>query len=424
MAGLVIGDGRAFLWVEQAVLLLQAGDDPFDGVVEVAGHDHLATCTHGQQRRFVDDVGQVRSGEPGRASSYLLQVHDRVELHAVRVDAQNVQPPLEVGPVDQDLAVEPSGPQERGVEDLGAIGRGEDDDAGSAVEPVHLDQELVQRLLAFVVPAERNGAALADGVQLVDEHEARCLLAGLLEEVADPSCADADEHLHEVRPADSEERDLGLTGDGPGQERLAGPRRTDEEDALGDPAADGFVLLRVPEEVHHLDELRLGLVNAGDVPERDAGVAFGDELRPVRAERHDARAGLADPLAEVVPHQNHQQKRKYPGKESPHPGVVLRGLGVVLETLLVHEWDESGVGGPDRTVSPEWRGGGLVVEPGPLVPFKLSFLQGEAREVLVADLDTRDRARLDLGLELAVIDGLDLRAQKPGVDHEEADEGE
>ena len=73
------------------------------------------------------------------------------------------------------------------------------------VEAVHLDQELVQRLLALVVRAEpgahRAGAALADRVDLVQEHQRRRLLLRLLEQLANARGAEADEHLHELRAA-------------------------------------------------------------------------------------------------------------------------------------------------------------------------------------------------------------------------------
>ncbi len=60
------------------------------------------------------------------------------------------------------------------------------------VEPVHLREHLVERLLALVVTAAEPGAALAaDGVDLVDEDDGRRLLARRLEQVADPAGADA-----------------------------------------------------------------------------------------------------------------------------------------------------------------------------------------------------------------------------------------
>ncbi len=78
--------------------------------------------------------------------------------------------------------------------------RGRDeDDAALDVEAVHLDQQLVERLLTLVVTAAEPGTAVpADRVDLVDEDDGRRVGLGLLEQVADPAGADADEHLDEV----------------------------------------------------------------------------------------------------------------------------------------------------------------------------------------------------------------------------------
>ena len=101
---------------------------------------------------------------------------------------------------DRDLPVEPARPQQRRVEHLGPVGRGEHDDALGHVEAVHLGQQLVQRLLALVVGHRRAraGPALADGVDLVDEDDRGRPLARLGEQVAHPRGADADEQLDEA----------------------------------------------------------------------------------------------------------------------------------------------------------------------------------------------------------------------------------
>ena len=101
---------------------------------------------------------------------------------------------------NEDLAVETTRAQERGVEDVGPVGRGHHHDAFGGFEAVHLREHLVERLLALVVAAAEAGAALAaDRVDLVDEDDRRCLLARGLEQVAHAGGTDADEHLHEVR---------------------------------------------------------------------------------------------------------------------------------------------------------------------------------------------------------------------------------
>ena len=109
---------------------------------------------------------------------------------------------LAVGTVDDDLPVEAARAQQRRVEDVGPVGGGDEDDAVLRLEAVHLDEQLVEGLLALVVAAAHAGAAVAaDGVDLVDEDDAGRVLLGLLEQVAHAGGADADEHLDEVGAA-------------------------------------------------------------------------------------------------------------------------------------------------------------------------------------------------------------------------------
>ena len=82
--------------------------------------------------------------------------------------------PLTSGIAHGDLTVEAAGAQQRGVEDVGAVGGGHDDDALVGGKAVHFHQQLVQGLLALVVTAAQARAALtADRVDLVDEDDGR-----------------------------------------------------------------------------------------------------------------------------------------------------------------------------------------------------------------------------------------------------------
>ena len=130
-----------------------------------------------------------------------LEVDALRERLALRVHLEDPLAALEVGRVDADLAVEATGTQQRRVEDVEAVRRRDEDDVRLGVEAVHLDEELVQRLLALVVPAaEARAAVTADRVDLVDEDDGRRVLLGLVEQVAHAARADADEHLDEVEP--------------------------------------------------------------------------------------------------------------------------------------------------------------------------------------------------------------------------------
>ncbi len=123
--------------------------------------------------------------KPGRLAREHLEVDALGERLALGVHLEDLLAALEVGRVDADLAVEAARAQQRGVEDVGAVRRRDDDDVGLRVEAVHLDEQLVEGLLALVVPAAESGAAVtADGVDLVDEDDGRRVLLGLVEQVA------------------------------------------------------------------------------------------------------------------------------------------------------------------------------------------------------------------------------------------------
>ncbi len=292
VAALVVGRDELLLLAHQAGPTLRSGDHAVDRLVELDVADDLLARARGQQRGLVEHVGQVGTAEARRTTGHGDQVDVGLERLAARVDLARIcLRPDEVGGVDLDLAVEAARAQQRRVEDVGPVGGGDEDDAAAHVEAVHLDEELVEGLLALVVTAAHAGAAVAtDGVDLVDEHDGRGVLLGLLEQVADPAGADADEHLDEVGAGDRVERDAGLAGDRAGQQRLAGTGLAVEQDALGDLGADGLELGRLLEELLDLAELLDRLVTAGDVLERRLRHVLGDELGLGLAELHHAAA--------------------------------------------------------------------------------------------------------------------------------------
>ena len=229
----------------------------------------------------------VRRATPSRSMS------GRHRL-AARVDLEDLVAAGQVGGVDLDLPVEAARAQQRRVEHVGAVGRGDQDDAAADVEAVHLDQQLVEGLLALVVAAAHAGAAVAaDGVDLVDEDDRRGVLLGLLEQVADAGGADTDEHLDEVGAGDRVERHAGLAGDRAGEQGLAGAGRAVEQHALGDLGADRLELGGLLEELLDLAELLDRLLAAGDVGERRLRHVLGDQLGLGLGELHDAAAAAA-----------------------------------------------------------------------------------------------------------------------------------
>ena len=229
VARLVIGDEATLLVGEHAALPLEAEHHLVLRVLEVLAVHLRLVAARGQQRGFVHDVRELRAGEAGRAARDALEVHARRHRNLAHVDPQDLLAAFQVGHVDDDLAVEAPGPQQRGIQDVGAIRGGEQDDALVGFKAVHLDEQLVQGLLALVMAAAQARATMAaDRVDLVDENDARRVLLALLEQIAHARGAHADEHFDEIRTGHREEGPAGFAGDRLGEQRLAGARRADE----------------------------------------------------------------------------------------------------------------------------------------------------------------------------------------------------
>src|SRR5262249_12958205 len=169
---LVVGGDLALVLREEPRLLLWAGHDAHDPLLQLLLLDDLLAAARRQQRSLVDEVREIRAGEARSTGGKRVEVDLRCQRLALRVHLEDLAAAETVGPVDDDLAIETARAQERRVEDVGAVRRGDEDDVVLHLEAVHLDEQLVERLLALVVSAAETGATMtADGVDLVHEDD-------------------------------------------------------------------------------------------------------------------------------------------------------------------------------------------------------------------------------------------------------------
>src|SRR5579872_1130050 len=117
----------------------------------------------------------------------------------------------------------------------------------------------------------------ADRVDFIDEDDAGCVLLALLEQVADTAGADAYKHFYEIGAGDREKWHAGFACNRSRQQGLARARRTDQQDAFRNAAAQFLELLRFAQEFDDLLQLFLGLFHAGDVLERHLFLLSGME---------------------------------------------------------------------------------------------------------------------------------------------------
>ena len=242
---------------------------------ELRHTDLFHPTTRREQRGFVQQVREVGTGHAGGATRDDVEVHARRDRLVVRVHAQDAFSPCEVRRVDDDLAVEATGSQQRGIEHVGPVRRGDEDHAGAYVEAVELDEHLVERLFPFVVPATHARTALtAHRVDLVDEHDRASGRLGALEEIAHPGRADSREHLDEVAARHREERNPGFTCDRAREQRLPRAGRPEEQHPLRDRRADRGESFGLREEVLDLAQLFDCFVEPRDIGERHRHAAL------------------------------------------------------------------------------------------------------------------------------------------------------
>ena len=112
------------------------------------------------------------------------------------MDPQDLETPGIVRAIDGHLTIEATWAHECCVEYVRSVGGSNDDDAGVPLKTIHLSQELVEGLFAFVITTAKAGTTLASNrIDLVDKDDARSILFRLFEQVAHAACTNANEHF-------------------------------------------------------------------------------------------------------------------------------------------------------------------------------------------------------------------------------------
>ena len=270
------------------------------------------------------------------------------------MDLKDLHPAGAVGRLDRHPPVEASGPEKRRIQDLGPVGRAENDDGLGGLEAVHLGKDLIEGLLPLIVGTRDTCRALArasDGVQLIDEDDRRGGLLGLREQVTHTGRADADDRLDELGGRDREESGVSLAGDRARQQCLPGPRSTEQQHPVGHPPAKPCVAVGALQKVDYLRKLGLGLIDPRDVVERDADtLRIGTPgLRSAEASQGPHPAAGARPPRQPVKERDQQQRRAEPQQDlGHHRGAGIWILGVDLNALGLKQRCE-------RVVVPERR---------------------------------------------------------------------
>ena len=339
VTALVVGNRGALGLGHHTTLALRTGNHALHRLLDLVHRDHRTMAAGSQQCRLVEQICQIGAGEANGHLGELLKLYVLVHRLVLGMYAQDLLAALHIRTVDRNLTVKTTGAQQCRIQNIGAVGRSDQDDRLALLKTVHLDQQLVERLLALVVTAAQASSALTShGIDLIDEDDRRRLRLGLLKEVAHAAGADAHEHLDKVGTRDAKERHACLAGNGFGQQRLTGTRRAHQQHATRDLGTQLAIAVRIAQKVTDLLELLDCLVHAGNVLELDLGARGLVGLGVGLAKLHVSVIG-AHHLAHKVEHDGDQgDRRKHAHRQiAPKIGVIgvddVLGIGVLRHKL-------------------------------------------------------------------------------------------
>ena len=212
----------------------------------------------------------------------------------------------------------------------GPVGGGDEDDALALAEPVHLDQQLVEGLFALVVTAAQASAALpADGVDLVDEDDAREFFLW-------PARRGPERGRRRRRRTSrrSPEPEMVKTAPRPtGTARansLAGAGRAVEQHAQGNLGAEGLVAAGILQGSPDLVELLDRLIGAGHIGEGGLGHVLDTTAAFELPNEAHPPAGLHP--GEQHEQRDQQQQRKHVDQQRAQHARLIDGR-VGLDTF-------------------------------------------------------------------------------------------
>ena len=335
VAGFVIS-GDALLFVrDDHALALGAHQHFVFGQLEVGHRHNLLVVARRVQRRFVNQVGEVRAGESRSAARDHADVNVFAERNLARVNFQNAFAAAHVRSRYDDTPIKSAGSKQRRIQNVRTVGRSDQNHAVVRFKAIHLNQQLIQSLFALVVTAAETGAAMtADRVDLIDEDDAGRILLALLEQVAHARGADADKHLDEVRTRNRKERHVRFAGNRARQQGLAGSRRAHHQNAFGNAAAELLKLLRFFQELNDFLQFFLGFFNAGDVFEGHALLLIAQQLCARLAKRKRLVAARLHLPQHENPETEDQQERQQVIERRPPIAAAARFVLNLFDSRL------------------------------------------------------------------------------------------
>ena len=244
------------------------------------------------------------------------------------MDAQNLFTPAHIRVGHHHLAVKATRAQQGGIQHIRAVGGRDQDHPLIGLKPIHFHQQLVQGLLPLIIAAAHADAAMAtDRINFINKDDAGGIFLGLLKHIAHTAGSYPDEHFDEIGTRNGEEWHASLTRNGTRQQGFPRSRGANQQHSFRNFGAQFLELLRRLKEFHHLLQLLLGLINAGNVVKGHLPMFFGQHAGTATAKAHRLAPAALHLAHKEYPHPDKQQHGE-PGQQNANPSAtVILGRG-------------------------------------------------------------------------------------------------
>ena len=129
MAYLVVGYDKLFLVRHDLVLLLVAGNDNLDSLLEIRLDHALTSCADGAEGSFIDDICKLCTGSARRCFRNCLEVNIGRHLDVLCMYLQDVDSTLEIRELHRNSPVETARTKKCRIKLIRLVRRSEDDDS-------------------------------------------------------------------------------------------------------------------------------------------------------------------------------------------------------------------------------------------------------------------------------------------------------
>ncbi|KAI6757217.1 hypothetical protein HG531_003042 [Fusarium graminearum] len=193
-------------------------------LIEIDQIHLLTNLLHGSLRA---EGGNIGTNVTMCLGCNLLQVDIVTELHVLGVDLENLETTSRVGDTNVDLTIESAESSKSGVDRVGSVGGGHDNDVGTSLHTVHEGKKLRNdSSLDLTVSLFTLGS---DGVNLVDEDNGGRVLLGFLKGLSQVRLRLTSHLRHDLGTVDEEEEGTSLVGNSSGHQSLTSTGRSEKQ---------------------------------------------------------------------------------------------------------------------------------------------------------------------------------------------------